>query len=260
MANLLIGLKKFLQNKNIVTIVGIVLIIAILSFAYSIRVKEAINPVTVPYALEQITSSKQIKKSMIGTMQVPPSMLRNGNVITKVGDVIDKYVSIDTVIPKGSLFYKKAVVSREQMPDDIILDYKEGYQLYYQKVNIENTFGNSIVPGGYVTVQMEARDNDSSEPLVIGNLLSNVLVLAVKDDRGRPVFQNIDENRTPYMVIFAVKEEYFKLLLAAEKLSSAYKVTIKLNPTSKSFDDQESDVIASENLRNWINEHVQYMD
>lgn len=259
MANLLIGLKKFLQNKNIVTLVGLVLVIAILYVAYSIRVKEAINPITVPYALEQITGSTQIKKSKIGTMQVPPSMLRNADVYTKVGEVIDKYVAIDTVIPEGSLFYKKAVVSREQMPDDIILDYKAGYQLYYQKVDVTSTYGNSIIPGNYIDIHFSAYDSHAKR-VITGNLISNVLVLAVKDKDGRPVFQSIDEQRQPAMVVVALKEEYFKMLLAAEALQKTYKTSIEFVPTSKGFDDETSEIVSSENIKSWISSHSNYMN
>ena len=50
MGSLTTGFKKFLQNKNTVTIVGVVLAIMVLYVAYTMRVKNAINPITVPYA------------------------------------------------------------------------------------------------------------------------------------------------------------------------------------------------------------------
>ena len=89
MGNITMGFKKFLQNKNTVTIVGVVVAIFILYFAYNMRIKSAINPVTVPYASEQIKAGTQIKESMISTRQVPPSMLA-GDVILNVGEIVDK--------------------------------------------------------------------------------------------------------------------------------------------------------------------------
>ena len=50
MGNLTMGIKKFMQNKNTVTVVGVIAAIFVLYFAYTMRVKEAINPVRVPYA------------------------------------------------------------------------------------------------------------------------------------------------------------------------------------------------------------------
>ncbi len=45
MGNLTTGFKKFLQNKNTVTVVGVILAIVVLYFAYTIRIKSAINPI-----------------------------------------------------------------------------------------------------------------------------------------------------------------------------------------------------------------------
>ena len=121
MGNLSFKLKKFLQNKNTVTVLGVVLAIVVLYVAYTARIKSSINPVTVPYATEKIASGTQITKSMVSTREVPPSMLE-GDVITNVSEIIDKYSAADTVIPEGSLFYKSAVVEKEQLPDNIILE------------------------------------------------------------------------------------------------------------------------------------------
>ena len=67
MGSLTTGLKKFLQNKNTVTIVGVILAIFVLYFAYTMRINNAINPITVPYALWQINAGTQITESMIST-------------------------------------------------------------------------------------------------------------------------------------------------------------------------------------------------
>ena len=98
MGNLTTGIKKFLQNKNTVTVLGVVLAIVVLYVAYTARIKSSINPVTVPYATEKIASGTQITKSMVSTREVPPSMLE-GDVITNVSEIIDKYSAADAVIP-----------------------------------------------------------------------------------------------------------------------------------------------------------------
>ena len=89
MGNISSGLKKFLSNKNTVTVVGIVVAIFVLYFAYNWRVNQATNPVTVPYARQQISPGTQITESMVGTRQVPPSMLQ-GDVVRSASAVIDK--------------------------------------------------------------------------------------------------------------------------------------------------------------------------
>jgi hypothetical protein len=252
MGNLFIGLKKFLQNKNIVTIVGIILVIAILYFAYTIRVNSAINPITVPYATKTILSATQITKDMVATRQVPPSMLE-GRVITTVADVVDKYVAIDTVIPEGSLFYKGAVVEREQLPDDIILDYADGYELFSFDVGITTAFGSMIYPSSYIDVRLTIKKDGR---IITGNLLSNIKVLAVKDAYGKSVYQNIEERRTPEVIVVALKEDNFKLMAAIKKLNG---VTYELIPKgSGDFEDVGETELSSDELRNWISRHVEY--
>ena len=45
---------------------------------------------------------------MIGTIEVVPTMIKNG-VITDEKEIIGKYVNDDTVISKGSLFFKNMI-------------------------------------------------------------------------------------------------------------------------------------------------------
>jgi Flp pilus assembly protein CpaB len=263
MGNLTNGIKKFLQNKNTVTVIGVVAAIFVLYIAYTMRIKSAINPVTVPYALEQIPAGTQITESMIGTREVPPSMLE-GDVITNKSEIIDKYSSADTVIPEGSLFYDRAVVEKEQLPGNIILDYPKGYVLYNLSVDTESTYGNSVYPGNYIDIYLKAvnkLDEDETltadaDKIMLGKLMSNIQVLAVKDSSGQAVFQNLDENRTPSMVVFAVPEEYYILLKKAEYMRS-YDTSLILVPTNESLKDEPGELqISSESLKEWINNHT----
>ena len=63
------------------------------------RVQAAVNPINVPYATQQIEPGTQITADMVGTMEVPPSMLE-GDVLTNQADIIDKYSNADTLIPE----------------------------------------------------------------------------------------------------------------------------------------------------------------
>lgn len=263
MGNLGTGLKKFLQNKNTVTVIGFVVAIVILYVAYTMRVSSAINPISVPYALEQIPAGTQITQAMVSTREVPPSMLE-GDVITNVSEIVDKYAAADTVIPEGSLFYRRSVVEKEQLPANIILDYPKGYVLYNLSVDTASTYGNSVYPGNYIDIYLKAVNklNGKESPteednqVMLGKLMSNIQVLAVKDGEGQPVFQNIDENRTPAMVVFAVPEEYYILLKKAEFMQT-YDTSLILVPTNESLKDEPADIeISSEQMKNWINEHT----
>ena len=267
MGNLSTSLKKFLQNKNTVTVVGVILAIVVLYVAYTIRIRSSINPVSVPYATEKIYSGTQITKDQVGTIEVPPSMLE-GEVITDASQIIDKYAAADTVIPEGSLFYKSAVVEKEQLPDNIILEYPKGYVLYNLTVNSNSTYGNSIYPGNYIDIYFKAvnkiDESDqtqltaAADQVILGKFISNIKVLAVRDSTGKPVFQNLDENRTPAMVIFAVPEEYYVLLKKSEFMQT-YDTTLIPVPTNESLKDEPADLeMSSDTLKNWINNHTYY--
>ena len=260
MGNLTMGIKKFLQNKNTVTVVGVVAAILVLYIGYNIRVKRAINPVTVPYAKEDIKGGSQITSDLIGTVEVPPSMLK-GDVLTNQGDIIDKYVRPDALIPSGSLFYKKVVVPEEQLPANIILKYPDGYVLYNMAVNTSTTYGNSIYPENYIDIYLKAVNKlqegeavtADADKIMLGKLVENVKVLAVKDSSGQPVFANLDEQRTPAMIIFAVPQDYYILLKKAEYLRS-YDSTLIPVPTNESTKEEQGKItISSEALKDWIN-------
>ena len=83
--------------------------------------------------------------------------------------------------------------------------------------------------------------------------MSNIKVLAVKDSSGQPVFSNLDEQRTPAMIVFAVPEEYYILLKKAEFLRT-YDSTLIPVPTNESLQDKPGEVkISSNDLKNFIN-------
>ena len=266
MGNLAIGLKKFMQNKNTVTVVGVILAIFVLYIAYTMRVKSSINPISVPYAADQIPAGTQITEGMIATRQVPPSMLE-GEVITNVSEIVDKYSAADVVIPKGSLFYKRAVVEKEQLPANIILQYPKGYVLSNFDVNTTTTYGNSVYPGNYIDIYLKAVNRADAETnaadvdrILFGRLVSNIKVLAVKDSGGRPVFQNIDEGRTPAMIVFAVPEDIYVLLKKAENMKT-YSTSLVLVPTNESLSEEPGDLeISSDQLKEWINNRTVWVE
>ena len=252
-------MKKLINNKNLVSFLLLVVLIGILFFFYSRRVNDSINPITVPYAKTQIASGIQITDKMVGTTQIPPSMLTD-DVYRAVSDVVGKYSNADTIIPRGSLFFDRNVVEKEELPANIILDLKEGYVLYNLAVDTKKAYGNSIYPGNYIDIYLKARTKEiagvttDQKRVLLDRLLKNVKVIAVKDDKGRPVFKDLDENREPAMVIFALPEDYYKMLKKAEYLRTYDSELIPV-PTNESLKDEPGELaIGSKTLESWINE------
>lgn len=259
MNNISIGIKKFLTNKNTVTVIGVVAAVLVLYVGYNWRVRQATNPITVPYAVKTIKPGVQITTDMVGETEVPPAMLQ-GDVIRSKENVINKYSNADSIIPEGSLFYARAVVEKEQLPSSIILDYPKGYVLYYMDVNTTTTYGNSIYPGNYIDIYLKAINKidentnaAGNDKIMVGKLLENVKVLAVKDSAGNAVFSNVDDNSTPAMIIFAVPSEYFILLKKAGFLR-AYDTSLIPVPTSESLKDNPGELqLSSNDLKDFIN-------
>ena len=258
--NAQMAIKKFFTNKNTVTVVGVLLAIVILYVGYNYRIKKAIKPVTVPYATQTISPRTKITSDMIGSIQVPPAMIK-GKAITNVSDIVGKYVSADTVIPQGSLFYTSTVVKQSDLPDAVIYDYPEGYVLYNLDVTMNSTYSNMMVPGNYIDIYVKAVNkldennltNDSKDKIMVGKLLENVKILAVKDSNGENVFDNVEEKKVPAQMIFAVPEEYHILLRKAKYLRT-YDVTLIPVPTAESLKEKPGEVsIANESIKDFNN-------
>ena len=74
--------KKFLRNKNTVTLLGIIAGVLVLYFSYNYRVKKAIEPISVPVAKVEIGATKEVTADMIKYVKLPSSYLsKNPNII-----------------------------------------------------------------------------------------------------------------------------------------------------------------------------------
>ena len=266
MNNVSMSLKKVMTNKNTVTLIGVLAAIVILYWGYNMRIKKAINPITVPYATQTLAPKTKITSDMIGSIQVPPTMLK-GDVITNVSQIVGRYVSADTIIPQGSLFYGKSVVSQSDLPDSIIYNYPEGWVLINMSVDTANTYGNKVFPGNYIDIYMKAVRKMTDEEIkttkqdkiMVGKLLQNVKVIGVIDAHGDNVFEDLESVKTPSQIIFAAPEEIHILLRKAMYLRT-YDVTLIPVPTAESLKENPGEVaVANENLQAWINE-VTYWD
>lgn len=259
MKNFQMTLKKILSNKNTVTVLGVLLAIVILYVGYNYRIKSQINPITVPYATRTIPERTRITSDMIGSIDVPPSMLK-GNPYTNSRDIIGKYVNVSSTIPQGSLFYASSVVTQSQLPDSVIYEYPDGYVLVNMDVNTSTTYGNMIYPGNYINMYLKVVNNidadensDITDKIMIGKLIENIKVLAVLDSAGNNVFSDLENVGTPSQMIFAVPEEYHILLRKAMYLRS-YSATLIPVPTNESLKDEPGSVaISNEALRDFIN-------
>lgn len=252
--------KRFLKNKNTVTALCAILIVVVLIVGYTIRVNNATKPVKIPVAKVTIQPRTEITADMITEINVPQEALK-GNYYRNVSSLVGKYSNVNTVIPAGSIFYSEAVISKNDLPDSSLYDVAEGETLYYLTVNMLTSYTNSILPGNYIDIYISTKENNKA---LVGKILENVKILAVKTSDGKNVFENSDESRTPYVIIFALPEEQHLLLRKINAINSysvyatnpGYsKIDIIPVPTAANFDGSEKDIkpnVTSQYLKDYI--------
>ena len=197
-------LRKFLKNKNTVTILGVIIGALVLYFSYNYRVKKAIEPISIPCAKVTIGATKEITADMIKYVKVSSNYLnKNPQIIRNANQVIGKRVTTGTTIPVNGLFYQEQVVSSDELPDAAFANIPDGYTIYSLPVSLQKTYGNSIYPGNYIDLYLKANNDEGK--LIYGKLVESIKVLDVKDSSGNHVFKGTEKSSTPAVILFAVK-------------------------------------------------------
>ena len=93
-------IKRFIKNKNTVTVVGIVIVLALLYFGYSTQVNTSVQPTNVPVAASTIQPRTLITADMITTIEVPNIAVMD-NVYLNSNLIIGMYSNVNTIIPSG---------------------------------------------------------------------------------------------------------------------------------------------------------------
>lgn len=252
------SIKRFFANKNVVTILGVIVVIAILYFGYTYEVNKAITPVrNIPVAKVTIQPRTLITKDMITYIDVVPSMLKD-TTIRYSAQIIGKYTNYNTMIPTGSMFFKDTVVNQDELPDSSFVKVKDGDVPYAFNVTMVSTYGNSIMPGNYIDIYMKAKDDTGK--IMVGKLVENIEVLAVKDSSGKDVFENTSEDRTPSLMIFGVSEE-INILMRKAGYMNEYATVLYPVPHGGSANVEPGETqVSTLHLKEFINAHTIVID
>lgn len=252
--------KRFLKNKNTVTALCAILIVVVLVVGYTWRVNSATKPVNIPVAKVTIQPKTEITADMITVIKVPREALK-GNYYANSSALIGKYSNVNTVIPAGSLFYQEAVTTKDNLPDSSLYDVPEGETLFYLTVNMLTSYTNSILPGNYVDIYLSTKENGKA---LVGKLLQDVKILAVKTSDGQNVFENSEEARIPYVIIFSLPEEQHLLLRKINAInsysiyaenSSFSRIEIIPVPTTANFGNSNEQItsnVSSQYLKDYV--------
>lgn len=221
MNNIKIAIKRFLRNKNTVTILVLILCVGLIYWGYNRQIKKNTEPVNVPYALREIEPRTLITSEMIGTIKVAKKMVSSG-VLRSTNQIVGKYVNYDATVPAGSMFYDSVLVDWKDMPNSLWQDIEAGSTVVSLPVDLDSTYGNSIFPGNYIDlyyVTVSNEDGKNSGKLIFGKFIESIKVLSVIDGDGNNVFEKTVDVSTPSNLVFAVDEEYHLLLRKASYLS-----------------------------------------
>ena len=235
--------KKFLQNKNTVTILGVLACLVILYAGYTMRINQKTALVDVYYAKETIQPKTLVTEDMIGKISVPQSFIV-GTIYRNYSDIVGKYSNYNTVIAQGSFFYSELLIEEENLPDAMFYDVNEGERIVSFPVTTESTYGNSIMPSNKVDVYVKYMDNNK---VVYGEFFEKVEILAVKDSAGNNVFESSDQVRTPAYAYFSLEEAKYLLFSSLQYVQdyySTYEIEIVLVPNTVEY--QADEITATE--------------
>lgn len=257
MNNLSMSMKKFLGNKNTVTIIGVVLCLFILYFGYNYRINQKVVTARLPYANQTIQPRTEITADMIEWMEVPVEFLTDSQYYRSNDDIIGKYSNYNTVIAKGSLFYTDLVTDSANLPNSAFFEIKNEDTPINYRVNMDTTYANSMMPGDYINIYFKGQADDGS--IMFGKFINNIKILAVKDAQGRHVFENTTEARTPSYMLFALPEDFHILFRKALYLQNSAGVEITLVPATGEITEEDK-VEVVEEIKNYIEERTKDVD
>lgn len=258
MNNLSASLKKFLGNKNTVTILGVILCIGILWFGYNRQINKMVEKVKLPYANQTIQPRTLITEDMVDWMEVPVAFLADSKYYKSTDDIIGRYSNYNTMIAQGSLFYTDLITDESALPNSAFINIKNEDTPINYKVNMDTTYANSMMPEDYINIYFKGKADDGS--IMFGKFISNIEILAVKDSQGRHVFENTVEARTPAYMLFALPEDMHLLFRKALYLQSIAGVEITLVPNTKELTNEDTVYISSNDIKTFIEEKTKDVD
>ena len=235
MGNLVIGIKRFFQNKNTVTILGILASVGIIYFAYNYRIKISTQPVNVPYATRVIGPRTLITKDMVAIKQIPGGVVTK-NVVTATNQIIGKYVLNNAVIPENGLFYTSMIADWDDMPTSVFDKIGEGETVYALKVDMDTTYGNSIFPGNYIDIYYKTTKKQTGvvNMVWVGKFIESIRVLDVVDGNGKSVFETAGEPLVPNKILFNLQDKEWLLFKKIESMGiTLFPVQRNANYTAK---------------------------
>ena len=265
MNNLTMKIKKILSNKNVVTILGFILIGVILIVAYNMRLNADLAPVKIPYAVRTLEPQTKITEKDIDYIEVARDNLSESYYTSKK-DIVGKYVKLESTVHEGSFFYIDALA--EELPTSAVLNVPDGETLLTLDVDMKTSYYNSLVPGDYFdlyvrTVGILPDEKKGSNEIIVGKLIDKIKILSVKSEDGKNVFSG-DEERVPSGVMFSLPEELALLVMKAEYFDELAdfadlelaEIEFILIPRGQKYEPQDGETVVSTITSDQLEEYI----
>ena len=249
MGNLGETIKRFVGNKNTVTILAVIAGIIVLWYFYNYRVNQAITTIQVPYSISGVDSSKKIDTSDVGYKDLTQSTLKNNDIVTNITALDGKYICTGDSVAANDFFYESQLCDKKELKNFIYDELADDEKLYTLSVDFKDTYADSIMPGDYIDLYLRATDDN--DKVIFGPLIESIRVLAVRDSSGRDLFWDSEAGNTAAL-LFGVSDNLHKLLNVAEDISG-YSIKIIPVPRSSSYTANPGETrMVSDELYNFI--------
>lgn len=249
-----VNIKRFFSNPNTMTFLLVIALIVAVYFVYSYMVNRAVQPATLPYAIEKISSKTEITQDHVGSVKISGTFITasGAGLIQNRMNVIGKYVAEGYQIPEKSFFYTEQLVDEKTAEKTTVSDAPDGYTVFDLDVSFHSTYGCSIMPGNYIDLYFKATDDNGY--IMFGKFIESLKVTKVVDKDGNDVFASYDDARQPKptKIYFIVPREYNDLLRTAFLIPSNNIEIIPVPRNAGYSENPKETSIANEEIENFI--------
>ena len=225
-------------KRPLFVLVGILFGLVILFIALYFYLDYRLGMKEVAIAKYSLKNRTLISEDEIEFVKVPEAYL-NEEVLVSKEDIVGKYVKINTLVPKGSFFYKGALDDYENIKD------KLGNELLEDEVNFDISANNIKVNQAYLTKGMyvDIYLTINTDKVLSDLLINNVRIIGLYDNNYHEI-KDYDIDSYLQDISLAVNKEALPYLNKAEVIgelsivvsNDSYKnVASKLNKDSAIF-------------------------
>ncbi|MDO5440040.1 MAG: SAF domain-containing protein [Erysipelotrichaceae bacterium] len=227
------------RKKFFLIPIFVLLIFAILYFGSELLAIYRLGLTKVVVAKMSLPQRTMIKEDLLEYIYVPKEYVKDNAYLSKE-EVLDKYVKLNSYIPKGSLIYKDFVEDKSNMKDGLHLDLKKDevtYDLFIKDIKVNPAH---LLTGMNVDLYLTINKKE----IVSDLLISGARITGLYDINNKEIKANND-NYTLGTISIAIKKDMVPILNKAITIGEVSLIvgsdlynngSASLNSSSKIFD------------------------